>query len=88
MILRAEDRVSSTTDPCNRIDSRKATGQAARKQQVSMREQQVSMREQSIAVKASGSRPKGKRPDNNKSKRLEEEQGQQVRIGDGRRRRS
>ena len=41
-------------------------GSIAGRQQVSMREQQVSMREQSIAVKASGSRPKGKRPDNNR----------------------
>ena len=30
---------------------------------------------------ASGATDKGKRPDNKKSKRLEEEQGQEVRIG-------
>ena len=34
--------------------------------ELTAKRQQVSMREQSIAVKASGSRPKGKRPDTNK----------------------
>ena len=71
--------LSSTRDPCNRIDSRKATGQAAQKQQ-SLHEGAINCgqsKRQSTEEQEARTN-KGKRPENNKASMREQQvSGQQ-----------